>query len=142
VDNHTDGVYLYLKLRKQDPARAEKVLTLLRANGGNNAGIRIGAVDELGNVHADQFWQHYSFGNVRQRKFGDIWLDTSDQLMNGLKNRKRLLKGRCAKCQYLDLCNGNLRVRAEAASGDIWAEDPACYLTASEIGFVYDKKNG
>jgi radical SAM protein with 4Fe4S-binding SPASM domain len=136
VDNHTDGVYLYLKLRKQDPARAEKVLALLRDNGGNNSGIRIGAVDELGNVHADQFWQHHSFGNVRQRKFGDIWLDTSEQLMRGLKNRKGELKGRCAKCQYLDLCNGNLRVRAEAAFGDIWTEDPACYLTDSEIGLV------
>ena len=136
VDNHADGVYLYLKLRKQDPARAEKVLALLLSNGGNNSGIRIGAVDELGNVHADQFWQHYSFGNVRQRKFGDIWLDTSDQLMRGLKNRRGGLKGRCAKCQYLDLCNGNLRVRAEAAFGDIWAEDPACYLTDSEIGLV------
>lgn len=136
VDNHADGVYLYLKLRKQDPARAEKVLALLQANGGNNSGIRIGAVDELGNVHADQFWQHYSFGNVRQRKFGDIWLDTSDQLMRGLKNRKGLLKGRCARCQYLDLCNGNLRVRAEAVFGDVWAEDPACYLTDSEIELV------
>jgi len=136
VDNHADGVYLYLKLRKQNPARAQKVLALLRANGGNNSGIRIGAVDELGNVHADQFWQHYSFGNVRQRKFGDIWLDTSDQLMRGLKNRRELLKGRCARCQYLDLCNGNLRVRAEAAFGDIWAEDPACYLTDNEIRLV------
>ena len=136
VDNHADGVYLYLKLKKQDPARAEKVLALLRANGGNNSGIRIGAVDELGNVHADQFWQHYSFGNVRQRKFSEIWLDTSDLLMRGLKNRKGLLKGRCTKCQYLDLCNGNLRVRAEAAFDDIWAEDPACYLTDSEIGIV------
>jgi radical SAM protein with 4Fe4S-binding SPASM domain len=136
VDNHTDGVYLYLKLKKQGPARAEKVLALLRDNGGNNSGIRIGAVDELGNVHADQFWQHYSFGNVRQRKFSDIWLDTSDQLMRGLKNRKGRLKGRCTKCQYLDLCNGNLRVRAEAAFGDIWAEDPACYLTDREIGLV------
>ncbi|MBM3154249.1 MAG: radical SAM protein [Chloroflexi bacterium] len=134
VDNHADGVYLYLKLKEQDPARAERVLGLLRANGGNNSGIRIGAVDETGNVHPDQFWQHYSLGNVRQRKFGDIWMDTSDQTMKGLKDRKRLLKGRCARCQYLDLCNGNLRVRAEAVYGDIWAEDPACYLTDAEIG--------
>jgi len=136
VDNHADGVYLYLKLKKQNPDRAEKVLALLQANGGNNSGIRIGAVDELGNVHADQFWQHYSFGNVLQRKFGDIWLDTSDQLMHGLKNRMELLKGRCSRCQYLDLCNGNLRVRAEAAFGNIWAEDPACYLTDSEIRLI------
>jgi len=136
VDNHADGVYLYLKLRERDPQRASKVLDLLRMNGGNNSGIRIGAVDDLGNVHPDQFWWHYSLGNVCQRKFGDIWMDTSEPLMRGLKNRKGLLKGRCARCQYLDLCNGNLRVRAEAVYGDVWAEDPACYLSDEEIGLV------
>ena len=134
VDNHTDGVYLYLKLKRQDAVHAEKALALLQVNGGNNSGIRIGAVDASGEVHADQFWQHYSFGNVRQGRFGDIWLDISDPLMRGLKDRKKLLKGRCGKCQYLDLCNGNLRVRAETVFGDVWAEDPACYLTDSEIG--------
>ena len=133
VDNHADGVYLYLKVKKEQPERAGEILKLLRINGGNNAGIRIGAVDELGNVHADQFWRHYTFGNVRERKFGDIWQDTSDSLMRGLKDRKGLLKGRCATCQYVDICNGNLRVRAEAVTGDIWAEDPACYLTDEEI---------
>ncbi len=134
VGNHADGIYLYLKLRDHDPQRAEKVLELLMTNGGNNSGIKIGAVDDRGNVHPDQFWWHYSLGNVRQRKFGEIWTDTSEPLLQGLKNRKGLLKGRCARCQYLDLCNGNLRVRAEAVSGDVWAEDPACYLTDEEIG--------
>jgi radical SAM protein with 4Fe4S-binding SPASM domain len=136
VDNHADGVYLYLKLKQQTPQRAKKVLALLKKNGGNNSGIRIGAVDDLGNVHPDQFWWHYSLGNVLKRKFGDIWMDTEEPLMRGLKNRKGLLKGRCGRCQYLDLCNGNLRVRAEAVYGDIWAEDPACYLTDEEIGLV------
>ena len=136
VANHADGVYLYLKLRERDPQRASKVLDLLRMNGGNSSGIRIGAVDDLGNVHPDQFWWHYSLGNVRQRKFSDIWMDTSEPLLQGLKNRKGLLKGRCARCQYLDLCNGNLRVRAEAVYGDVWAEDPACYLSDEEIGLV------
>jgi radical SAM protein with 4Fe4S-binding SPASM domain len=134
VDNHADGVYLYLKLRTLDPRRAEEALSLLEGNGGNNSGLRIGAVDELGNVHPDQFWRHYSLGNVRQRKFRDIWTDDSEPLLRGLKNRQGLLKGRCARCGYLNLCNGNLRVRAEAVFGDVWAEDPACYLTDEEIG--------
>ncbi len=136
VGNHADGVYLYLKLKEQDAQRATKVLDLLRTNGGNNSGIRIGAVDDLGEVHPDQFWWHYSLGNVLQRKFGDIWTDTSEPLLRGLKNRKGLLKGRCARCRYLDLCNGNLRVRAEAVFGDVWAEDPACYLSDEEIGLI------
>jgi radical SAM protein with 4Fe4S-binding SPASM domain len=134
VGNHADGVYLYLKLKKTDPERAQNIFDLLRKNGGNNSGIKIGAVDNLGNVHPDQFWWHHTLGNVRQRKFGEIWLDTSEPLLRGLKDRKPLLKGRCGQCQYLDLCNGNLRVRAEAVFGDVWAEDPACYLTDEEIG--------
>ncbi len=136
VGNHADGVYLHNKLKQQDPKRAAKVLELLQANGGNSSGIRISSVDDEGNVHPDQFWWHYSLGNVRQRKFGDIWMDTSEPLMRGLKDRKPLLKGRCARCNYLELCNGNLRVRAEAVHGDIWAEDPACYLTEEEIGQI------
>jgi radical SAM protein with 4Fe4S-binding SPASM domain len=136
VTNHADGVYLYLKLLEQDPQRASKVLELLRTNGGNNSGIRIGAVDDRGNVHPDQFWWHYSLGNIRERKFEDIWTDTSDPLLRGLKDRKALLKGRCARCQYLDICNGNLRVRAEAVYDDVWAEDPACYLSDKEIELV------
>lgn len=134
VDNHADGVYLYLKLREGNPERAEEVLKLLKWNGGNNSGIAIGDVDNTGNVHADQFWWHHSFGNVRERKFSEIWLDTSDPLIAGLKNRKPLLKGRCGKCSHLDICNGNFRVRAEAVYGDVWAPDPACYLTDEEIG--------
>ena len=134
VGNHADGIYLYLKAEKEDPEHAMRIAELLRINGGNNSGIRISAVDAHGNVHPDQFWWHYSLGNVLQRKFGDIWSDTSEPLLQGLRNRKQLLKGRCAKCRYLDLCNGNLRVRAEAVYGDIWAEDPACYLHDEEIG--------
>jgi len=134
VDNHADGPYLLRRVQELQSERAEPVRQLLRWNGGNSTGVGIGAVDNLGYVHADQFWQHYSFGNVRERPFGQIWTDTSDPLMAGLKNRKRLLKGRCARCQYLDICNGNFRVRAEAVYGDVWAPDPSCYLTDKEIG--------
>jgi len=134
VGNHADGIYLYLKLLRDNPERAREVLELLRSNGGNNSGLRIGAVDDRGNVHPDQFWWHYSLGNVRRRPFGEIWTDYSEPVLKGLKDRKALLKGRCARCRYLDLCNGNLRVRAEAVFDDVWAEDPACYLTDEEIG--------
>jgi radical SAM protein with 4Fe4S-binding SPASM domain len=136
VDNHADAVYLYLVLKEEQPERAKDVYELLRWNGGNNSGIAIGNIDNLGNVHADQFWWHYSFGNVRERRFSEIWMDTSDPLMAGLKNRKPLLKGRCSACKYLEICNGNFRVRADAVYGDVWAPDPACYLTDEEIGIA------
>ena len=136
VDNHTDGVYLYLKMKEEDPARAKDIFRLLEWNGGNRSGMGIGAVDNLGNVHADQFWNHYTFGNVKEQKFGDIWTDTTNPLMKGLKNRSSLIKGRCSKCKYFSLCNGNFRARAEAVYGDVWESDPACYLSDKEIGIA------
>ena len=134
VDNHTDGPYLYLRLLKEDPVRAAEVLKLLKMNGGNSSGTGIGCVSWDGSVHPDQFWRHYSFGNVTKRPFSEIWTDTSEPLLGKLRDRKKYLKGRCAACKWLDICNGNFRVRAEAVTGDVWEAEPDCYLTDEEIG--------
>ncbi|MBC2697461.1 MAG: 12,18-didecarboxysiroheme deacetylase [ANME-2 cluster archaeon] len=138
VDNHCDGPYVYFRLQKEDPERAAEVYELLMMNQGNSTGIGIGCVSWDGSVHADQFWRHYSFGNVKERPFSEIWMDTSDELMAGLKDRKALIKAnadRCAKCKWLEICNANFRVRAEAIYDNVWADDPACYLTKDEIGY-------
>lgn len=137
VDNHCDGVYMYLKaLAEGKDELAAQIKKYISMNGGNRSGIAFAEVDPLGYVHPDQFTQHHTFGNVRERKFGDIWQDTSNPIMAGLKDRKPLLKGRCAKCKFLDNCNGNFRTRAEARTGDFWESDPSCYLTDEEIGIV------
>jgi len=133
VDNHADGPYLYMRLLKEDPERAAEVLELLKMNEGNNSGRGIGCISWDGEVYADQFWRHHSFGNVRERPFSEIWTDTSEPLMKKLKEKKKYVKGRCATCQWLDICAGNFRVRAEAITGDVFAPDPACYLTDEEI---------
>jgi len=78
----------------------------------------------------------YSLGNVKQRPFSEIWPDTSDPLMAGLKISPRQVKGRCGECIYFDICGGNTRVRAYQVSGDPWQEDPACYLNDEEIGIT------
>jgi 12,18-didecarboxysiroheme deacetylase len=137
VDNHADGPYLYLRLLREDPQRAKEVLELLKWNEGNNSGRGIGCVSWDGEVHADQFWRHYSFGNVKERPFSEIWTDTSEPLMGKLKNKKKFVKGRCSTCRWLDICGGNFRVRAEAVSSDVWAPDPACYLKDEEITLTH-----
>jgi 12,18-didecarboxysiroheme deacetylase len=140
VDNHADGVYLYLRLLRENPERAGEVLKLLEMNGGNSSGNGIGCISWDGSVHADQFWRHYSFGNVKERPFSEIWTDLSNPLMKKLKNKKLYVKGRCARCSFLDVCGGNFRVRAEAVTGDVWAEEPACYLTDEEIGISGERE--
>jgi radical SAM protein with 4Fe4S-binding SPASM domain len=138
VDNHCDGPYLYLKMLREGHPRAAQVLDMLRWNGGGrySSGVGISNIDFTGNVHADQFSMYRSFGNVKERKFSEIWRDTTNPIMAGLKDRLRLLKGRCATCRFKDVCGGSLRARAEVSTGDPWAADPDCYLTDDEIASV------
>jgi Fe-coproporphyrin III synthase len=133
VDNHADGPYLYLRMLRENSPRVAEVISLLQMNEGNSSGRGIGCISWDGSVHADQFWRHYSFGNVRERRFSEIWTDLSNPLMKRLKDKKPYVKGRCAECKWLQVCGGNFRVRAEAATGDLWACDPACYLSDEEI---------
>lgn len=134
VDNHADGPYVWRRLQKEDKKRADEVFELLSFNEGNSSGRGIGCISWDGKVHADQFWREHIFGNVLERPFSQIWDDPSIELLHKLKNKKEHVKGRCARCAHLDICGGNFRARAEAVYGDIWAPDPACYLTDEEIG--------
>ncbi|MCK4998843.1 MAG: radical SAM protein [Anaerohalosphaera sp.] len=136
VDNHVDGIYLYLKLLKEDPEKAAKVWELLTWNGGgmNSSGVGIGCIDFNGKVHANQFWGHYDLGDVHEKKFSEIWSDNEEPLLKGLRDRRGHVKGRCRVCKFFDACGGSLRVRADLHFGDTWAPDPGCYLTDEEIG--------
>ncbi|WP_291326897.1 12,18-didecarboxysiroheme deacetylase [Desulfovibrio sp. UCD-KL4C] len=133
VDNHADGPYVYLRMLKEDPERAKEVLELLQYNEGNSSGRGIGCISWDGQVHADQFWRNHTFGNVLERPFSEIWTDPKIELLHKLKDKKPHVGGRCAQCRYLNICAGNFRSRAEAYYDDIWAQDPACYLTDEEI---------
>jgi len=136
VDNHADGPYLYLRLKNEEPKRAAEVMQLLQYNEGNNSGRGIGCISWDGSIHADQFWRNHTFGNVLERPFSEIWDDPGLELLQKLKSKRQHLTGRCAACRFLPICSGNFRARAEAYYGDIWAPDPACYLSDSEIGLA------
>jgi len=133
-NNDADGVYLLFWVRKHFPQLEDHLRRVLARWGGNSSGVNIANIDNLGNVHPDTMWWHYTLGNVKDRPFGDIWTDTTDPLMAGLKASPRSVHGRCGQCRYFDICGGNTRVRAHQLTGDPWAEDPACYLTDEEIG--------
>jgi radical SAM protein with 4Fe4S-binding SPASM domain len=135
VDQPADGAYLLLHLQRTDPVRAEEARRLLAWNGGgaNSSGVGIGNIDSQGRVHPDQFWQDHTLGNVRENSFSQIWQESSHPILTGLRNRRPLLQGRCARCQFQDVCGGGFRVRALQKYNNPWAEDPGCYLSEDEI---------
>lgn len=131
TDNHADGIYLYNYIKKHNEERAEEVLKLLEMHGGCSAGYKFACVDNLGNVHPCQFWSHYTIGNVKEKKFSEIW-NGKDELLKKLREKPKHLKGKCKECKYNMLCGG-CRVRAESYHTDLWKEDPCCYLEKEEI---------
>lgn len=133
-NNDADGVYFLQWVEKNQPQVKDFIQQRLIQWGGNSTGQNVANIDNLGSVHPDTFWWNYSLGNVKERKFSEIWVDNSDPLMAGFKMKERPLKGRCGLCPHKNICNGNTRVRAYQLTGDAWAEDPACYLTDEELG--------
>jgi len=135
VGNHSDGPFAYLWLRAHHPERAEAAWSLLRRNGGNRAGMALVAIDPVGDVHPDQFSWNIRLGNVRQTPLAALWQGGSAvPLLDELRAPRQVrIHGRCATCHFFSICNGNLRARAQAATGDFWASDPGCLLTDAEL---------
>jgi radical SAM protein with 4Fe4S-binding SPASM domain len=139
VTQPADGLYLLLRQEREAPDRAAETNRLLSWNGGANAGpgTGIGNIDTQGNVHADQFSQTWSLGNVRQRKFSEIWQDTgAHERLTLLRAQGTQITGRCGHCRFLDRCGGGFRQRAATCTGDPCGSDPACPLTDEEIGLA------
>ncbi|MDR3591490.1 MAG: radical SAM protein [Negativicutes bacterium] len=128
TDNHADGIHILQHMEQNQPERVAEIKELLAMHGGCSAGEKMANVDPQGEVHACQFWGHRSLGNVRQTPLSEIWQKSTDEFLLKLRDKASHLEGRCGECRYKELCGG-CRIRAEATSGNLWGEDPACYLT-------------
>ncbi len=132
-NNDADAVLLLQWAEQRLPQQRDRLEQLLREWGGNASGAGIANIDNIGDVHPDTYWWQHCVGNVRRQSFREIWLDHPDPLLQRLRQHPRAIGGRCGQCRWLGICNGNTRTRAWA-EGDLWAEDPGCYLTDEEIG--------
>jgi heme d1 biosynthesis radical SAM protein NirJ len=133
-NNDADGAFFLQWVARRFPDHVPAMRARLAQWGGNASGINVANIDNLGNVHPDTMWWHHSLGNVRERPLSEIWSNPRDPLLAGLRTWPRVLKGRCGRCRHADICNGSSRVRAEQVTGDVWQEDPGCYLDDEEIG--------
>lgn len=127
TDNHADGLYLLDYIAKTNPDRVDEVRQLLEMHGGCSAGDRMADVDYAGDVHPCQFWGDMTLGNVKERKFSEIWndLEANGGILGRLRTKPEQLSGQCGKCAQNRLCGG-CRIRA-SGDGDIWGDDPACF---------------
>jgi hypothetical protein len=89
-NNDADGVYLlYWVQRALSRKRSTHMREKLAQWGGNSSGVNVANIDNLGNVHPDTMWWHHTWATCASARFGEIWTDTSDPLMAGLKAHPR-----------------------------------------------------
>ncbi len=127
-----DAILFLKRFGERFPRHKERMRQRLREWGGNSAGRKLLNIDSEGNVKPDPFFPKI-VGNILQESFSDIWTNAPDPLLQKLRTHPREISGKCENCTWLDICNGGSRSRAYAIYGDIWAEDPSCYLTENEI---------
>ncbi len=127
-----DAILFQRRFAERYPELADEMERRLLAWGGNSAGRKLLNIDSEGNVKPDPFFP-LTIGNILTQDFSDIWTNQPMEVLTKLREHPRHLGGQCAECRYLAICNGGSRSRAYAIHGDLWAEDPSCYLSEAEM---------
>ena len=127
-----DAILFQRRFAEEYPELADEMERRLLAWGGNSAGRKLLNIDSEGNVKPDPFFP-LMIGNILTQDFSDIWTNQPMEVLEKLREHPRKLGGKCTECRYLEICNGGSRSRAYAIHGDLWAEDPSCYLSLAEI---------
>ena len=126
-----DAILFLERFSKEYPDKIDEMIKRLKNWGGNSAGRKLLNIDANGNVKPDPFFPQI-IGNILEEDFRQIWNGDSE-LLKKLREFPRKIKGKCSHCKWINICNGGSRSRAWAIYGDLWAEDPSCYLTNEEI---------
>ncbi len=122
-----DAILFMEKMKERYPDAISVLEEKLKKWKGNSAGRNLVNINSEGDVKPDPFFP-VKIGNILEKPFDKIWLDKENELLNGLREFPRKIKGKCEKCPYIEICNGGSRPRAYAVYGDLWAEDPSCYI--------------
>jgi radical SAM protein with 4Fe4S-binding SPASM domain len=129
-----DAILFLNRFTQEYPDLKETMRERLLNWGGNSAGRKLLNINSEGDVRPDPFFP-LTVGNILNENFGDIWKE--GELLNQLRVHPRVISGICTECKQINICNGGSRARAYAISGDLWSEDPSCYLTQEERGEIY-----
>jgi AdoMet-dependent heme synthase len=111
----------YMRLVAQKQSSGEKAVQKEHSGRGCMAGNGFCFISHIGEVFGCGFLP-VAAGNVREQTLQEIYQRSI--LFTQLRQNK-LLKGKCGKCQYSNICGG-CRARALGASGDYLGSEPYC----------------
>ncbi|MEM1873515.1 MAG: radical SAM protein [Acidilobaceae archaeon] len=106
-------------------------LSMIGAQG--DCGRKTLSVYPDGRVKPCQFIEWVDVGDLRRQKLAEV-LSPENQLLKPFLEVHLNLRGpKCSSCVFKLVCGGGSRGRALAYTGDMWGDDPLCYLDVSGI---------
>jgi radical SAM protein with 4Fe4S-binding SPASM domain len=125
-----DGIYIADKVAgsREDFYR---LLEVVKAQGG--CGRKIVSIYPDGEVHPCQFIPSISLGNAARSRLSTILREDNPLLRPFIYTHAYLRGPRCSKCPFKEYCQGGSRMRAWAATGDLFGDDPYCSLPVERI---------
>jgi len=92
------------------------------------------SIAENGDVIPCSYNYVYRIGNVLEKPLKSIWDEMQSSEFFSKIRSKNNLKGKCAVCEYLEICGG-CRTAALFQKGDIFESDPNCIYVPKTLRF-------
>jgi radical SAM protein with 4Fe4S-binding SPASM domain len=125
-----DGIYVADKVAKSNE-EFWRIIEAIEAQGG--CGRKIVAIYPDGTVYPCQFVDFVKLGNVTNEPLERIIDINKPELKYFVETYKYLKGSKCASCPFKRVCNGGDRVRAYYLCGDLYGDDPQCFLDVKSI---------
>jgi len=122
------GTKIYIQLNENLVIPNKKNISWMPENHyGCSAGRTTCGIDPYGNVYPCSFmiFDKLICGNIKDTTLLEIWKESP--VLKMLRSISKL-KGKCAKCQHLDLCRGGCRAAAYLKKCDIRDADYMCSI--------------
>jgi radical SAM protein with 4Fe4S-binding SPASM domain len=125
TDSPIDAAYAWLTLDRERSPLAYRAYRLLQRSAQEAEPEEL-EIDRFGNVRLLAL--DVIVDNVRARPLSEISQDGKNVTLAKVRGRRQRVTGRCRGCRFLQPCGGGSVARAYAATGDLFASDPAAIL--------------
>ncbi|MEM4842467.1 MAG: radical SAM protein, partial [Acidilobaceae archaeon] len=112
----------------------EEFLAHLSAIGAQgDCGRKTISIYPDGKVKPCQFLDWVDVGDLRKQSLREVLNPENSSLKPFLKIHENLRGAKCSKCVFKLVCGGGSRGRALAYGGDMWEDDPLCYIDVEKV---------
>ena len=128
LDIQIDALYPWLLQSKTSSVhivRGYRASPLIRCSAGHSNLV----VAPDGTVFACPYLTAFPLGNILKTPLYAIWNNQNTILSRFRNMHQDNLSGACKTCSYIpESCNGGCRALAYQVMGDLYAEDPSCWM--------------